>query len=469
MTSNYNQVAVQPVLSASASAPGKLILFGEHAVVFGQPAIAACLSDLRIKVDASTRLDGILSIVLPDLKPEPVSIQIPLLSIKVEQLLHKNSGNGINGDDIGTGNTSIDWKTLLAEKGPPNTDDVKAIHETLTKLSSGGTSDNDIKININIKTKQQQILLSDLQISALTPLIYLINTMILPTILYKGTMMMETKTNMDLNSNSKNYGLSIIAKSQNLPLGAGLGSSAAFSVAASASLYKLYLLLSSSNNDRNGNSCDDDDEDDDKNNNNRPAKKIKTDHGQKLKEQVQAQPTKEQLDIINTLAFYSETLIHGTPSGIDNTVSTYGGALQYIKTKYGSQKQKKEQQQVNADNTAADADVDKKESETIFLDNFPQLNVILTNTNVPRSTKVLVHGVKTLKENDPDIVNPILDSIGHISRYVRHILNDKLSSPSNAIHTALLLVLVIFIHTYIHTCIYCISILYYSISNHLQM
>jgi mevalonate kinase len=396
-------------ISTSASAPGKLILFGEHAVVHGEPAIAACLTDLRIKVDVCTRKDGVISINLPDLKPEPLSIEIPSLSLlKIDQL--EISASSSPSSSVSEGKEKC-FKSLLGERGPPTSDNTKAIHEILAKVASyKSKSENKNKKNSNNsnqnETEESVSPLSELHISALTPLIYLINIL--------------------LSSLSFNDGLSIIVKSQNLPLGAGLGSSAAFSVAASAALYKLFLLLEDDNGDNDGN--DDDDDGDEKkcstdgisigagagtdNNNQRPAKKMKTefqDTRNKL-EQV-GQPTKEQLDTINMLAFYSETLIHGTPSGIDNTVSTYGGALQYTKTKHAIKEGKKET---------------RAESETIFLHNFPQLNVILTNTNVPRSTRILVQGVKTLKEDYPEIVDPILDSIGQIARYALNVILQRI-------------------------------------------
>lgn len=46
-SNNSNSSGVQ---ASIASAPGKVILFGEHAVVHGHLAVAAALSDLRIFV-----------------------------------------------------------------------------------------------------------------------------------------------------------------------------------------------------------------------------------------------------------------------------------------------------------------------------------------------------------------------------------------------------------------------------------
>jgi len=137
-----------------------------------------------------------------------------------------------------------------------------------------------------------------------------------------------------------------------LPVGAGLGSSAAFSVATSAALIQLRNKL------------------------NEPT------FNKELK------PSEEDLDEINDFAFLSEKLIHGSPSGIDNTISTYGGAIQYRREPYLRE----------------------------AIENFPPLHVLLTNTNIPRSTKNLVNRVHEYKKEYPLVVNSILDCIGGIAR-----------------------------------------------------
>ena len=50
----------------TASAPGKIILFGEHAVVYGRPAIAAPLSQVRATTQVRAGSDGV-RLIAPDL------------------------------------------------------------------------------------------------------------------------------------------------------------------------------------------------------------------------------------------------------------------------------------------------------------------------------------------------------------------------------------------------------------------
>lgn len=85
----------------------------------------------------------------------------------------------------------------------------------------------------------------------------------------------------------RTHGTLRIHVSSKLPLGAGLGSSAAFSVALAGALSQFRDNLPSSQHD--------------------------------------------QLELVNSFAYSAEVLLHGTPSGVDNAISTFGGVVLYRK------------------------------------------------------------------------------------------------------------------------------------------
>jgi mevalonate kinase len=58
-------IGFKPV--SEATAPGKIILFGEHAVVYGRPAIAAPISQLRAKATVTHSSSNNCYIIAPDL------------------------------------------------------------------------------------------------------------------------------------------------------------------------------------------------------------------------------------------------------------------------------------------------------------------------------------------------------------------------------------------------------------------
>lgn len=88
---------------------------------------------------------------------------------------------------------------------------------------------------------------------------------------------------------------------------------------------------------------------------------------------------------ISNWAFCSEKLMHGNPSGVDNTVCTFG---QLVKFSRGS--------------------------KPSMLSLQAPLNVLLINTGVNRSTATLVQNVANLKQSHPEIIEHILNAMGSV-------------------------------------------------------
>ncbi|XP_074868543.1 mevalonate kinase isoform X2 [Carettochelys insculpta] len=151
-----------------------------------------------------------------------------------------------------------------------------------------------------------------------------------------------------------------------LPTGAGLGSSAAYSVCLAAALLTACGAIGCPLED---------------------GKSI-------------ARWSEEELNLINQWAFRGEQVIHGNPSGVDNSVATWGGILRFQSGKITSLKR------------------------------VPTLRVLLTNTRVPRSTKILVAGVKDKILKFPAIMNPVLASIDAVSQECESVLEAMAESPS---------------------------------------
>lgn len=155
-----------------------------------------------------------------------------------------------------------------------------------------------------------------------------------------------------------------------LPTGAGLGSSAAYTVCVSAALLTARGTISS------------------------PL----------TQSQETARWSEQELELINYWAFQGEKIIHGNPSGVDNAVGTWGGFLRYHAGKITP------------------------------LSKVPALRILLTNTKVPRSTKLLVSRVKDRINQYPSVMIPVLESVDAVSQICERTLADMATDGASAKH-----------------------------------
>lgn len=99
---------------------------------------------------------------------------------------------------------------------------------------------------------------------------------------------------------------------------------------------------------------------------------------------------------ISDLAYEGETIIHGKPSGVDNSISSFGGIMSYEKGK-GFQK-------YNLDE---------------------EMPFIIGNSRKKRSTRMMVENVAARKEKYPEIMDGVIDTMGALARKGLTALLDK--------------------------------------------
>jgi mevalonate kinase len=203
------------------SAPGKVILFGEHAVVHGYTALAASLSSLRTYARF---------VVSPAKEEAHITVEFANLNYTaswshdaIEPLRAHLSPDNVSPMQMG---------------GDPNTALVKAL-ETFLQYGDSPVA------------------------GAKAALVFLYLYLHLA-----ATTLIEQKRTL------------CVRVTSDIPTGAGLGSSASFAVCCAAGL--LHLA------------------------------------------RQESQQETPNLDVVNRWALEAEKILHGTPSGIDNTISTFG-------------------------------------------------------------------------------------------------------------------------------------------------
>ena len=292
------------------SAPGKVIVFGEHAVVYAKPAMAASIS-LRsyLLVTHLSKSRRTITLVFPDISLEHTW-------------------------DI----DSLPWATFS------NPAKKKYYYDLVTSL------DPDL-------------------VEAMQPHLSTVSTHLPDEARKVHRAAASAFLYLFLSLGSQKSLACTYTLRSTLPIGAGLGSSASISVCLSAALLLQIRTLAGPHPD-------------------------------------QPQDESEvQIERINRWAFVGEMCIHGNPSGVDNTVSSGGRAVIFKREDHS------------------------KPPTVTSLRNFPELPLLLVNSQQPRSTATEVAKVGALKKAHPVVTEAMLDSIGKITESAHELIASQETDP----------------------------------------
>ncbi|EFO83675.1 CRE-MVK-1 protein [Caenorhabditis remanei] len=382
------------------SAPGKIILFGEHAVVYGRTAIAGSI-DLRTYVSLYTSADGRIYLSLPDLGVEKTWMlkdllkaadrlaaeypieedQPPSLEILVP-IARKLSGSC--EDQCGVQHLAIlaFWYLLLGvahrksglnrlARGLPAPPLPEGLHRTNLSVMTnshhlGGDADrSEAEIALSLPVPPLTPLPSPGAQSSAPPAFPVVSPAPTPTPTSTPTPLLPGNLRADSPAVQQDL-LAVKATVRfKLPSCVGLGSSGAYCVCIATSLLQTAGLI--------------------------PPPTIVAD------EQGNLTWEEEHLDMIRKWATAAESLIHGRASGLDAAVCTFGGVASF-----------------------------KPGHPIEHLKNLPDLRVILVNSKVERNTARMVQTVKERLKKFPEVVDAMFGSIDAISLDAAKILHRPL-------------------------------------------
>ncbi|KAF8388050.1 hypothetical protein HHK36_026716 [Tetracentron sinense] len=280
-------------MAVRARAPGKIILSGEHAVVHGSTAVAASI-DLCTQVSLRFPIDSESDDSLIKLQLKDMALEFSWPVGRLKKMLPEL---GIPQSSTPTPCSPETLKSIAALVGEHN------IPEAKSGLAAG-----------------------------VLAFLYLYTSI-------------------------QGYKPATAVVTSDLPLGAGLGSSAALCVSLSAAL----LAFSDS---------------------------VSLD----FSHQGWLTFGESELELVNKWAFEGEKILHGKPSGLDNTVSTFGNIIMF-----------------------------KSGNLTLLKSRMP-LRMLITNTKVGRNTKALVAGVSERTFRHPDAMAAVFSAVDSISKELSTII-----------------------------------------------